>query len=322
MFSVRRGAKKGERREIAGSRGSQQIGSRIIRARLLFVSALLLFFPRAVEGKGMEGIFPEGKDLAPLVREGPVEIYGPDSLWEKINGEAELFRRFDVQEAAFARYSRPGDPDESLEIGIFLLSGDLPAFGLFSFFSPPDNPVEPLGNGGSVSDYQGFLWQGPRFVMVNAFGPAGTTASTVRRSLVAVGRRLGPPGEAPAPLAAVEKILKGGGIRYRPDHLLGRRVMPPGLEGRDGKGTLFFLATVPVQSAPLLSSYGDVMTDTRSETSGPTRFLWGRDPALGPVIIAVKGDRLAGVRAASLDEDQRQLLLQLLEVSLLHPGSY
>jgi hypothetical protein len=283
--------------------------------RILFISALLLFLPQAVEGSEMEAIFPQGEDLAPLVREGPVEAYGPDSLWEKINGEAELFLRFHVQEAAFARYSRPGDPDESLEIGIFLLSGDLPAFGLFSFFSPPDSPAEPLGNGGSVSEYQGFLWQGPRFVMVNAFGPAGTTSSTVRRALEAVGRRLGPPVEAPAPLAAVEKILKGGAFRYHPDHLLGRKVMPPGLEGRDGKGTLFFLATVPVQSAPLLSSYGDVMTDTRSETSGSTRFLSGRDPALGPVTIAVRGDRLAGARAAPLEEDQRQLLLQLLEAS-------
>jgi hypothetical protein len=282
--------------------------------RFLFVSALLFFFPRAVEGKGMEGIFPEGKDLAPLVREGPVEIYGPDSLWEKINGEAELFRRFGVEEAAFARYSRPGDSDESLEIGIFLLSGDLPAFGLFSFFSPPDKPVEPLGNGGSVSDYQGFLWQGPRFVMVNAFGPAGTTASTVRRSLEAVGRRLGPPGKAPAPLAAMKRILKGGAFRYLPDHLLGREFMPPGIEGKDGEGTLFFLATAPVRSAPLLSSYGDVMTDARSKISGEVSFLSGRDPALGPVTIAVRGDRLAGARAASLNEYQRQLLLQLLEV--------
>jgi hypothetical protein len=288
--------------------------------RLLFAAVLLFLLPRAVDGKEMEGIFPEGEDLAPLVREGPVEIYGPDSLWEKINGEAELFRRFGVERAAFARYSRPGDPDESIEIGIFLLSGDLQAFGLFSFFSPPDSPTEPLGNGGSVSDYQGFLWQGPRFVMVNAFGPAGTTSSTVRKSLEAVGRRLGPPGEVPAPLAALEKILKGGALRYRPDHLLGRKIMPPGLEGKDGGGTLFFLATVPVEGTPLLSSYGDVMTDTESQTGGGIRFLWGRDPSLGPVTIAVQGDRLAGARAAPLEEDQRRLILQLLEISPLQPG--
>jgi hypothetical protein len=56
------------------------------------------------------------------------------------------------------------------------------------------------------------------------------------------------------------------------------------------------------------------MTDARSKISGEVSFLSGRDPALGPVTIAVRGDRLAGARAASLNEYQRQLLLQLLEV--------
>jgi len=88
-------------------------------------------------------------------------LLAPDTLWEKINGETELYRRFHLVRAAYRRYSLPGKPDETLEVGVYLLSPALDAFGLFSFFSPDGAASWPYGKGPSPKGIKGFSGTGP-----------------------------------------------------------------------------------------------------------------------------------------------------------------
>lgn len=289
-------------------------GATMPRALVTFL--FLLCLPSAAGGQDLEEAFPGANDLAPLQREGPVAFYTPDTLWERIDGEAALFRRFGVLEAAFARYSRPGNPDESLEIALYWFPHSLSAYGIFAFFRPGGSPLLDFGNGSILGEYQGFLWSGARFATVNAFGPPEATGPGIRKSLEVLNRRLRPHGAVPESLAAMGKVLAGRDIQYRPDHLLGREALPPGLQGEDGQGVLFFLATTPVDAEAVLSAYGTVLSHVRSEEDGGIRYLSGTDPDLGPVTVAVTGEHLAGARLDRPDEGQRELLRQLLGVPL------
>jgi len=279
-------------------------------AALLFLQAGTAF---AVD---QEDSFPPVEKLAPLVRAGAVEHYTSDTLWEKINGEAEFFRRFGLLSAAYVHYNRPGDPDETLEIGVYLLPSSLQAFGLFAAFSPEEAAPLPHGNGAVAEDYQGLLRHGPHFVTVNAFGEEEFRARIIPEALRLVAESLG---TAPAELPVLDRLrgqLAAADIRYLPDHLLGRKAFPPGLEFLVGGGTACFLATEPVDGDSLLKAYGTSLKNPKTDTESGAIFLSGRDPSLGNITVASSRARIAGVRDSGETAAQRKLILTLLALPL------
>jgi hypothetical protein len=277
-------------------------------------AALLLFPAGAAFAADLDHVFPPSEALAPLVREGKIEHFTPDTLWEKINGEAELFRRFGLRSAAYARYSRPADPDETLEIGVYLLPSPLQAFGLFASFIPNEAATLPHGNGAVAEEYQGFLRHGPYFVAVDAFGEEGLRAGIIPEALRLVAERLGPtPAELPV-LDWLRGQLAAKDIFYRPDHLLGRKIFPPGMEFLDGRGTAYFVATEPVDGDSLMRTYGKLLENPKMLSEPGATFLFGQDPSLGNITVASSQGRLAGVRASGETAAQRKTLLSLLAI--------
>jgi len=272
----------------------------------------LLLFAVPAHAEDLERFFPPPEGLAPLVAESAAEHFTPDTLWEKINGEAEFFRRFHLVRAAYRRYSLPGNPDETLEVGVYLLSSALDAFGLFSFFSPEGAASWPYGNGAVAEGHQGFLRHGVIFVTVDGFGEV---LLLVPEALRIIAGRIGPaPPEIPV-LQAVREIPGAGAIRYLPDHVMGRKVFPPGLEFSVSPEKTFFVATVPSEGEKILEEYASTLGNPLTLRSGKITFLAGDDPALGAVTIAVQGDRLAGMKARGETDGERDTLRRLLRIT-------
>jgi hypothetical protein len=273
----------------------------------------LLLFAVPVRAEDLERFFPPPEALAPLVAEGAAEHFTPDTLWEKINGEAELFRRFHLVRAAYRRYSLPDIPDETLEVGVYLLPSALDAFGLFAFFSPDAATSLPYGNGAVAEGHQGFLRHGAVFVTVDGFGEILRLVPEVLRVVAGM---IGPaPPEVPV-LQAVREIPGTGAIRYLPDHVMGRKVFPPGLEFSVSPGKTFFVATVPSAGEKIVEDYATTLDNPLTVRSGGATFLAGGDPSLGAVMIAVQGDRLAGVKSSVGSDKERDTLRRLLRIEL------
>jgi hypothetical protein len=285
-----------------------------MRARFLIVVALLVCAASSAAGSGVEESVLSGIGLPPFSPAGVVETYSPDTLWERINGEAELYRQFGLTSAAFRHYALPGDPDQSVEIAVYNLETSLAAFGLFSSFKPDNVALEHLGNGSAVGEYQGYLHHGSSFAVVEAFGPPDVRSRMIRMALEAVASRLGPVPETPPFLAAVMDLLHPESLRYRPDHLLGRRALPPGLEGPDAAGTVFFVSTEPVDGGEVIESYGAQLRQFEQEESAGMVIASGKDPSLGPIVLAVRGGRLAGARSLEKQAALRKTLEALLSL--------
>jgi len=252
---------------------------------------------------------PAATALAPLARREPIERHTPETLWERIDGEAELYTSYGLTASAHALYEDPALPDRRVDLSVFAFADPLGAFGLFAAFRPPECAVQPLGNGGCLGDYQGFFWHGDCFVLADAAGPAAARPGDLRRALEAAAALLGPPPPRPEPLRAFSRFVDTRTIRYQPRHLLGREALPPGLEGKAG-GTAVFLSVGPggAPGAAALDAYANVLEAPMFGEHKGLRVLTGRDRALGPVILLGGRQGIGGARAAADTPGIRDLL--------------
>ena len=261
-----------------------------LRAAVAVAALLAWFLPgRAAGAADPLAALPEPGALPPLAREGEVARHTAETLWERIDGEAELYRAYGLAASAHAGYEDPANGDRRVELSAFLFSDPLGAFGVFAAFRPPECfPVARIGSGGCLGDYQGFFWQGRLFVLADAAGPEATRAADIRRALEAVAALAGPPPPRPEPLRAFSRFADTRSIVYQPRHLLGREALPPGLEGL-AAGTPVFLSVGPCDTEKMeaaLDAYAASLERPERSVVNGYRMLSGRDPALGPVILA------------------------------------
>jgi hypothetical protein len=247
--------------------------------------------------------------LPPLARRAVIERHTADTLWERIDGEAELYRAHGLAASAHALYEDPADPERRVDLSVFAFSDPLGAFGLFAAFRPPECAVRPLGNGGCLGDYQGFFWHGDLFVLADAAGSATSRPDDLRRALDAAAALLGPTPPRPEPLRALSRFADARTIRYQPRNLLGRAALPAGLEGSAGGTTVFLSVGDPAAAAAAATVYAAVLEGATHGERGGFAVLSGRDPALGPVTLLRGPYGICGARAAP----DAPGLLELLE---------
>jgi hypothetical protein len=252
---------------------------------------------------------PAAAALPPLIRQASIERHTAETLWERIDGEAELFKSYALAASAHALYEDPAQPDRRIDLSVFALADPLGAFGLFAAFRPPECVEQPLGNGGCVGNFQGFFWHGEVFVLADAAGPAAARSGDLNSALAAAAALLGPPPPRPEALRRFSQVADTRTIRYQPQHLLGRAALPPGLEGT-ARGTTVFVSTGTSagESAAALTAYAGVLEGAVLAERDGFMVLSGRDPALGPVSIVGGPRGMSGARSAPDAPGVRALL--------------
>lgn len=284
-----------------------------MRSCLQAVLALIPVLAASVQAATADpaAALPAAAALLPLQRHGSVERHTADNLWERIDGEAELYRVYGLEASAHALYEDPGQPERRIDLSVFAFADPLGAFGLFASFRPPEcEAVQPLGNGGCTGDYQGFFWHGDLFVLADAAGPAASRPADLRKALATAAALLGSPPPRPKPLRAFSRIAETRTIRYQPQHLLGRAMLPPGLEGVAG-GIPIFVSTsagAGERVAATLEAYAGVLEGAARDGRNGLLILSGRDPDLGPVTIVGGRHGLSGARSAAGAPGVQQLL--------------
>jgi hypothetical protein len=157
--------------------------------------------------------FPGASDLPLLQRSRKIERYDPENLWQRIDGAAELYRRFGLREAAFAHYEDPNHPDRALEVSLFYMDHALGAFGLLASFRSSGTAVEDLGNGGMGDDYRVVFWHGNLLASLHAFGPKQTRAADLQAASKTVASKLGAPPARPPVLVRFESLVDSSSVR-------------------------------------------------------------------------------------------------------------
>ncbi len=90
------------------------------------------------------------------------EFYGPENLFEYINGASEAYLAYDFQGLIVAFYKREKDKEPAITIEIYDLGQTLNAFGIYSSEKPPEGNFIDLG-------FEGYLEQGTLHFFVSSY---------------------------------------------------------------------------------------------------------------------------------------------------------
>ncbi|OGP64582.1 MAG: hypothetical protein A2169_15740, partial [Deltaproteobacteria bacterium RBG_13_47_9] len=201
------------------------------RKKLITLSVLILIFTC----KGISSIAAALESLIPkqgvheewALIDGP-QTYTKKTLFEHINGQAELFFKYGFQKSVFAIYQNTKGPENQIELDIYDMGNALQAFGIFSRFRNEERPGG-IGLDSYLNDHSVFFYKGKYFVMLYATESNSTTLKQLAILISTKILDLSPP---PKEIGFFPKDgLKPGSIQYFSEGLLGYKFLKRGFQG-------------------------------------------------------------------------------------------
>jgi len=260
---------------------------------------------------------PKGWTLA----EAP-QIYKKKTLFQHIDGQAELFFKYGFQQSVFATYQGERSREDQIEVDIYDMGKVIQAFGVFSRFRNEDRPGG-FGLDSYLDDHSVFFYKGKYFIMLYA---AESNADSLGQFSKLISSKISDSSPPPKEIGHFPKNgLKPGSIQYFPEGLLGHKFLGRGFQGTymgnaGGKEFKVFMAIFKDSGEAMkarefykddLSRKGKVSSEAihQSETS----VLKGEDPYQGKIILFQKGFYLLGALGFEKEEDADNRLAELIK---------
>jgi hypothetical protein len=185
----------------------------------------------------------------------PARTFGPDNLYEEIDGEAELFLPYGFQELTVGFLRPAGNEKAEVRLELFRHATSRDAFGVYSQHRFPEQEVTRVGTSEVIVSYTSLdFFQGTHFVRIRAASRIAT-----RSDLEKLGRELSDllPGTGDPPRETETLRIPGlvdGSIVFHRRVLLGYEVLAPGYEAKYAvpgtSGTLVLIT--PEDAGPAL----------------------------------------------------------------------
>ena len=260
--------------------------------------------PALAADAAMKSILPvpacaEGWNL-----EEKVALYDRDTLFDRINGEAEAYFPYGFDALASARYANRRNARIGVDADVYRMGSLLDAFGIYASYRRKENPGVGIGAGGTLSPSQLIFHQGRYFVRLQATGTTSLGEDVFLACAREISRRLPGNGGRPEELEVFTiPAVVPGSERYIAKSLLGYDFFRRGLMAdavADGGPMQLFM--VPEDSRDAASRsfarYRSYLKD--SGTDIPAAGVPGResltavDPLYGNVHIAQEGRFIVG----------------------------
>lgn len=131
--------------------------------------------------------------------------WSPETLYQYINGGAELFLSFSFEEAASRRYVRDGEPE--ITVDIFRMGNPEDAYGVFTMSREKENAD--VGQGAQAGGGLLLFWKHRYYVSILANPETGSSRTAVRELAHMIEGAIPSDGELPA----VVRLLPAEGLR-------------------------------------------------------------------------------------------------------------
>jgi hypothetical protein len=275
----------------------------VIRAALLL--SLAFATPSATAASdSLLSALPAGGFAVGWVMDEKPALFTEDTLFDHINGEAELYFPYGFDSLATARYVKKGAADTGIAIDVYRMGSLLNAFGIWSNYRKAETPVCAVGAECVLSVSQMLFYQDRYFVKVQATGSAVPPHDVFLACGNAVSRSLpagkGRPGET--------DLLRVRGVvpktdRYVPQSLLGYPFFRRGLTAGATPGGEQTQLFVVIEESPAgarkafdqyLASLKEAGREVHRTGTGDRVSLEGADPLYGKVIAEQSGRYLVG----------------------------
>lgn len=198
--------------------------------RLIILSVLILLFMGRVAFSreiAVDSLIPKDIPEGWALMEGP-QVYTKKTLFEHIDGQAELFFKYGFQKSAFAIYQNKKSPENQIELDIYDMGNVLQAFGIFSRFRDEDRPGG-IGLDSYLDDRSVFFYKGKYFVMLYA---TESNPPLLRQWSIIISSKTVDHSPPPKEIGYFpQNGLKPGSIQYFSEGLLGHQFLKRGFRG-------------------------------------------------------------------------------------------
>jgi hypothetical protein len=213
------------------------------------------------------------------VTEGKRETFGPENLYQHIDGEAELFMPYGFEALAFSLYASAKDLNTALAVDIYRMRSPLDAYGIYSNYRNPDAEAVKVGSEAFVGDTQLMFYQDRYFVEITASGTSTPDRKAFEAAAQAIAGKLPSPAVKPKEITLLNAPqIAARTEKYVAESVLGYAFFKRGLTAEasvDGKTAKAF---VILNGSP---------ADARLAIDGYTAYL--RKAGIEPKITEEKG---------------------------------
>jgi len=259
---------------------------------------------------------PQGVDLGALlpketalggwtIAEGPVE-FGPEDLYDYLNGAAERYLSYGFVQALHLRYEIEGDDRSGIALDLYDMGSDQGAFGIYSMGRRSDSASSDWGTEGFTSGNAAQAWQGRIFVHGVADYEEPMVVSALHAMITDVTGKIAGQGSRPAVLDPLpDQGMVPRSEQYVAADLLGHAFLPGGVLARyrlDGhEARLFFSnlgsAARAGEAVALLEDHRARRIDVHSTPSPGSGGFSYSDPAAGSGTVISAGRFVAGIQS-------------------------
>ena len=164
----------------------------------------------------------------------PVRTFGPDTLYEEIDGEAELYLPYGMERLTVAILHRKSRPASEVRLELFRMASPRDAYGIWSQYRYPDQEVLRIPPSEViVSDTSADFFRGDTFVRIRTKPGDGSRkdAIGIASEIVALLPGSGAPPEEARTLERLPGVVPGS-ILYQKKAMLGYECLAPGFEAK------------------------------------------------------------------------------------------
>jgi len=258
----------------------------------------------------LRGVLPQPGFAAGWTMKEPAGLFVRDTLFEHIDGEAELFMPYGFDILATATYVSASDPDVWLVADVYRMGSRLDAFGIYSNYRRGKEERIDIGAEGFILPSQLMFYQDRYFVRLQVTGATSLPRSDFLACGRAIGQRLPNPGGMPPELDLLRiAAVVPGSERYYARSLLGYAFFRKGLLAEalaGGKRIRVFvvLEENKEDAGKTLARYQSHLAaegrGLRGRDGGTPDSLAAADPLYGDVHVCRIGNFLVGVLGADV----------------------
>lgn len=254
--------------------------------------------------------------------DGQVRWFDPDTVFELINGEAEMFFPYGFEALGAADYLHEASDSRSVGAQVYRMGSLLEAFGIYSNYRYAEAEALAVGEDGFIDDYQAMFYQDRYFVRLSAYGDPRDN----RADLVACARAISVLLPASKKVPAELGLLAGEAfvprsLRYIAKSLLGYAFFPRGLEAEaeiagNRLRVYVVMTAAPEAAEEALGRYLEYLEKAGAEFKwrgeGPTKYLIGNDPLHKGFALLPAGANLIGCTGLKDEEGPAVAILMSL----------
>ena len=293
---------------------------------LIIICLLCTSFPVQSAEQAMDKLLPAPACADGWVMDGKVTLYDKDSLFDRINGESELYFPYGFEKLAYARYESRKDPKIALDADVYAMGSLLDAFGMFANYRRKNSTGAAIGADGTISSSQMLFYQDRYLVRLQVTGATAIGQDVLLACGKAIAQNLPQSTARPKELDAflVPAVVKKS-ERYIASSLLGydffrRGLIADAVLGSDEAQVFLVLEKSTDAARAAFDQYQAYLktggSNVRVTESSGRMSLEAVDPLYGAVVVQQTGRFLAG----AVRVKDRGAAKQLIENVLVRAG--